>query len=265
MNNFEIHNVLLDVMKESYPNLNKAPFIELINKNMESKHGDYNLKTRRIRIFNLYRETDYIICCAIHELAHYVEHMTTGTTGHQKSFYEIYRKLMETAVRKGYFNYNKMRDAKDVRDIRQQEKYFGAITVSCENVSTNLLKIEVSNCFDFKEQLKQRNYKWDGLSKVWVKTMPEEEALEEVDMLQKMGLSVRSYPANEIKIEAYQLVMLTGKGTYESREFLKENGYRFDSSNKAWAKKVNAKELQRELNLVRNLNLSDVVIKSVGI
>jgi predicted SprT family Zn-dependent metalloprotease len=94
---------------------------------LDSKHGDYTFKTKQIRIFNMINiSREHFVGTAIHELAHHIEYIDKGSTGHSKNFYTIYKRLIDIAVKKDFIKYSIMAKEKliDSSDIRQLEKFF---------------------------------------------------------------------------------------------------------------------------------------------
>lgn len=94
---------------------------------MKSKHGDYYHPTRTIRIFDMVNiPREHFFGTAIHELSHHIEAMDTGTSGHSKNFYTIYKKLIDIAMEKKIVDYKIMKESKiiDSGDITQLERYF---------------------------------------------------------------------------------------------------------------------------------------------
>lgn len=124
----ELKEALNDIVSEYGDNPEYKNFKLLTShKEMKTKHGDYNLENKIIRIYNMVNiSREHFVGTAIHELSHHIENVDTGNSGHSKNFYTIYKKLVDIAIKKGVIDYQQMRNEKviDTSDISQLEKYF---------------------------------------------------------------------------------------------------------------------------------------------
>ena len=80
---FKVKQILSDLIDQTYEGNEKLDaykrfYVELINEERKSFHGDYHIKTHRIRIFNLYRDEAAIVATTIHEVAHHIDAVNRG-------------------------------------------------------------------------------------------------------------------------------------------------------------------------------------------
>lgn len=104
--------------------------LELVAEENVKAHGDYNMKTKHIRIYNaINKSRDHLIATGVHELCHHIEFLVNGNTGHSKNFYKILHEMLGYAmgIEELNFNYKEAKAKKmlDSGDIRTMERYFG--------------------------------------------------------------------------------------------------------------------------------------------
>lgn len=261
---FELRNILLDIMKSTYGDNMKNFYLNFIAEEKKSKHGDYTLSTKIISIYNLSRDSQYTVTTSIHELAHHCEYMLSGTTGHQKSFYEVYKVLLTCAIKKGYISYDIIRQASDVRDIRMLEKHCGYIDAKYDeemDINKNLFRISVKNAFNIKEMLSQNGYNWDGLDQAWYKIIEKNIVTQEEQFIKQLDINV-NYTINEknkATIEAIYTIIVSGK-TFACKDKLYAIGFTFGNIktySKVWYKKIPAKSYDDyllKLNTIKEQN-----------
>ena len=74
LNEYELQRVLKEIAETAFPEKEVWYFkVLIISQESKGKHGDYNLMSKEIRIFNLSRKTAHIIKTTIHELAHHCQ------------------------------------------------------------------------------------------------------------------------------------------------------------------------------------------------
>lgn len=267
----QIHDILLDIAKTSYPDCNIPQFwIDIIPEERRSVHGNYRPSERRIKIYNLSRKTEFIVATTIHELAHHMECTLYGSSGHSKRFYTIYKILLETAVKMGLIKYDEVREVSDARDIRSLERLYGKIEVSYDSEldkKKDLKIIRIHNSYFIKNQLSGRGYKYNGIEQVWYKVIATDSvSLEEEFLLStttKENIEIVS--ANNLTIEAVYYCIV--KGGYDQREVLKKNNYRFRGYNfteNVWVKKIKATVKDEEEKFLISNNITTYKFQGVG-
>lgn len=257
-----IKEILIDIAEKTY---NKKPSyfrIEVIPEERKSFHGDYNPTTKTIRIFNLSRPIEHVISTTIHELAHHIDFSNNGSSGHNKRFYGIFRDLLKTAIKCGYINYSSIKNKKDSLDIVQMEKYYGELIAfydESKNDKKDKCIIKVRKSFNIKNYLSENGFLFNGLEKTWDKTINKTD-LEQVknEILEKdNNVEIIVSDFNTISAEIFYYIIVS-KNTYENKDILSENGYKYKGYNEksnSWVKKINSNKLKEEKKFLNKLGL----------
>lgn len=259
---YDVYTRLKEIVDKTYPNKEIPNFrIEVIAKELKSKYGDYSWKDKKIRILNLSIGANSLVTTALHELSHHCERAMYGSTGHKKEhFYEVFRDLLATGIKIGIINYEEARNAIDGTDIRMLEKYFGKIEDQYDETMDdrkNLSTIKVENSFNIREQLKAREYSYDGMGKFWKKDILNNEVEKEKVYLLSLDnkIVIKVHSATQLVIEAVYYVCIYK--CFEHKDKLKEMGYMFRGYNikkdNPWVKKIKAAELEDEKKLLKDL------------
>lgn len=244
---FQIKVILNDLVNYTYKNSSKLEeyqkfYIELSKKNLMSKHGDYQGKIHRIRIFNLYRADAAIVATTIHELAHHIDYVNRGKSDHGEEFYAEFKKLLYMGLNMGLFSktefLNATKDASDSNKIAKIIKDYQPVDVGYKS---NRKTIEVFNCYEQREILKEKGYGWNKINKAWEKEVCETDTAEETAFLEELGVKWNIRNTAAISFKRKNLI-LAGKGSYDIRDELKSDGFRF-SENKKWEKEGTEEEL----------------------
>lgn len=242
----KIKNILNDLIDYTYPNNEnkekyKKFYVEILDKNLKGRHGDYHPRTHAIRIFNLYRDDAAIMATTIHELTHHVEQIDLGSTGHQKTFYERFQVLLYKALDMKLFSKEEFLSAtKDASDSNKIAKMITDYVPKDADYKKDVKRIEVRNCFDKKDLLKQRGYKWNGINKVWEKEFSETQT--EIVFLEAEALDYAIYEATDIAFRK-QSCIIAKKGSYDYRYNLQADGFTFDAKKRAWKKEGDRDDL----------------------
>ena len=266
---------IIDLAYESEPNMlpkYKAFKFYVINKELSSAGGYYYPKEQKIELFNTSQGPKFLAKAALHELAHHIDFIKHKTTGHQKPFYEEYARLIYASMDLGIltredFDDNWARDKNKVKRI--VEKY---IPHPKKRNTQNKSLIKVYKAYSIKDLLKANHYGWNGLEQVWEKEPDNME--EELNFLAINDVSAGENPNGGayyicadvgMKVNAMVMILASGK-TYENRDILKENGFRYDKEKKQWLMKISAekwKETQDKLkNIQKTKDLQFLVNKS---
>ena len=244
----KIKHVLNDLVDCTYPDSDKKDeykrfYVEMIDKNMKTRHGDYNGMNHHIRIFNLYREDAAVIATTVHELTHHIDFINRGFTDHSKEFYEVFQVLLYKALDMGIFSkeefMNANRDASDSNKIAKMLKDYEPEDTGYKK---DLRNIEVRNGYDKKTLLKERGYHWNGINKVWEKEVALNELESETTFLQSESLEYSVNEATNLSFRKKSYIV-AGKGSYEVRDELKADGFRYDKNTKSWKKEGTQDEI----------------------
>lgn len=241
-----LKDMLCRLLEDTYDSI--KPYINfsisIVPKELKSKHGHYIPNDRKIEIFNLARPPGCTMLTCIHELAHHVEFMDLGETGHKKSFYSRFHGLLLSALSHGFVVPKDLEDdAKDSKDYKKLVGYFGDIEFWDYEVTEEAKKrfVFVFNGYHQREELKQRGYKYFKKSQAWGKEYPNPlYANREAKLLQytfeTMDIGVVSQATTLFTLNYYIAV----PGAYGEKELLKQHGYRWGAYGVkgTWVKKV---------------------------
>lgn len=274
MLSYKIYNLLRDIIRNTYnevdyPN-NKFErfFLDVRAKEMKTIHGRYYTKTKKIEIFNLSRPTEHIVTTAIHEVAHHIDYCLRNETDHTKEFYAVMYNLLISAIGMKIITKEDILSESDSADKDRLEKYFESIEEwEVPNIpyKKEKLVIRVSNCFNIKDDLRKKGYRFSGIEKIWTKELDQEELEEEREWLNKLidMDNVEIDNANKINISAVYYVTISN--SYDHKDYLKELGYIWKGYNikgNSWNKKILANEKKEELSKVEGL--SGIKIKIIS-
>lgn len=246
----KIKNILCDVLDYAYADSDKLEqykrvYVEMINECRKGFHGDYNGVKHYIRVFNLYRDDASIVATTLHELAHHVDYVNRGSTNHGKEFYEVFECLLHTALNMGLFDkeqfLNATRDASDSNKIAKMIADYIPEDISYKK---DVVTIEVRNCYEKKDILKARGgYTWNKVNKTWEKEVTGTELDDEKNFLKNEEFE---FCINEHKSLQFtgKTCIIAGKGSYDVKDKLREEGFFYDAKKKCWKKEVDTKSLQ---------------------
>lgn len=201
---FKVKQILSDLIDQTYEGNEKLDaykrfYVELINEERKSFHGDYHIKTHRIRIFNLYRDEAAIVATTIHEVAHHIDVVNRGTTDHSMYFYQEFFKVLYKALDMGLFSKDDFlkanRDASDCNKIANAIKtYHPKVQAYREGIKY----ICVYNCYEHKDFLKSRGYYWNKVDKSWEKEVDDEMLKEEIEIMEAFHMCYDTHEAKTI-------------------------------------------------------------------
>lgn len=253
----QVRDILLDVAKKAYPEVEHQKFyLKIINEQRKSKHGDWTEphdgKSAVIQVFNLTRGTHDIVKTSLHELGHNTEYSIYGSTGHSKRFYEIYKKLLETAIE---MNVIKLDEINSTRDIDLIRKHHGEIVVTKQQqYKGNVKIIKVKNAFLIKDQLKQMGFGFNSIEKTWDIEIKNEDAASLQESLKLLtaddNIVITDFSDLSVDLQSYIVV---GGETKGIKDNLKENGYYFHAENGicVWIKKVYNSQIEGEIEFLK--------------
>lgn len=236
----QVKNILCDLVDYAYkgnPKIEeyKRFYVEVSDKNRNSFHGDYNERTHHIRIFNTYRDDASIIVTTIHELTHHIDTCNRGTSDHSKEFYAIFEHLLKTGLNMGLFSKEQFfaatADASDSLKVKKMIEDYKPVSVDYKK---DVSVIRVKNCFDIKDNLKDRGYHYNSIEKSWeLETMDisaEERYLKEIkpDVEYDVGTNFMSFQKKNY--------VCAGNGSFDIKDKLKTDGFSFDKNKKIWKK-----------------------------
>lgn len=205
---YRVKILLNDLVEYAYPHspkqkAYKAFYVEYIDKEFKSKHGDYNTKNKHIRIFNLSRTEDQLVVTSIHELAHhinFVNDISHSFEPHGQEFYKVYKKLLFTALDMGLFNkwqfINATADAGDSRKVKRMLEEYRPHPIDYKK---DMKLIQVFRAYEIRKNLQKHGYKYNSVLKSWEKEM--EKPLDEATFLDSIGADYKIVDARSINLK----------------------------------------------------------------
>ncbi len=275
MVNKQIHEMLVAIADEAYPNISHNKFFIVIeNKILKSFHGDWsppnNGKSSVIRVFNLYRGTNDIVKTSIHELAHNTEYSLYKKTGHSKRFYLIYKQLLETAIKLNIVTLSALDDIDSKHDLDMVIKHHGPLNASAEQsmaYKNNMCLIKVNKSFNIKDDLKNLGYSYNSLEKCWCIEIEKNALDEHMIALNKLTSdeNIDVSGCSDLQIKAYGYLIVSGK-TFDIKGELKDNGFLyngFNHSNNVWVKKILIDQMDAEIRFLKEFQGIELSVKNI--
>lgn len=205
---YRVKILLNDLVEYAYPHspkqkAYKAFYVEYIDKEFKSKHGDYNTKNKHIRIFNLSRTEDQLVVTSIHELAHHINFVNDTSHSfepHGQEFYKVYKKLLFTALDMGLFNkwqfINATADAGDSRKVKRMLEEYRPHPIDYKK---DMKLIQVFRAYEIRKNLQKHGYKYNSVLKSWEKET--EKPLDEATFLDSIGADYKIVDARSINLK----------------------------------------------------------------
>lgn len=205
---YRVKILLNDLVEYAYPHspkqkAYKAFYVEYIDKEFKSKHGDYNTKNKHIRIFNLSRTEDQLVVTSIHELAHHINFVNDTSHSfelHGQEFYKVYKKLLFTALDMGLFNkwqfINATADASDSRKVKRMLEEYRPHPIDYKK---DMKLIQVFRAYEIRKNLQKHGYKYNSVLKSWEKET--EKPLDEATFLDSIGADYKIVDARSINLK----------------------------------------------------------------
>lgn len=241
--------------------------ISIIDRHLNSKNGDYDERTQTIRVVNPEDGAERIAKTCLHELAHHIDYVKNGKTGHQKPFYAVYARLIYSAldlhvIEKKDFEAETMHRSRDYSKVQQIIKAY--VPSDQKTKSPDYIVVLVRSSYEQKDTLKEKGFKWDPIERAWsiVAKKDQEEAI--TQYLKTIGCNNYSVSNYGLKIDVQHYVSVTGD-TYPYREILKSHGFRFVPKDKSWIKYHDSRDmLLNELDAIRKeIGNDDVIYRLV--
>lgn len=215
----------------------KKYFIALEDEVRRSMHAKYKIKEKKIIVYNLHRSDAAIAATCIHELAHHIDATNRGVTDHGKNFYRIYQKLLYAALDFGLFDkwefIRANADASDSNKVQEMIKHYSPKPIKSDE---NKIEFIVKNCYNIKDELKERGYHFVGTDKTWRIEVAEDNADSEKVFLEKHSATFDIDNSKKLHIKKDSCCIIAGKGSYDLKDILKNDGFKFHAEDKSWRK-----------------------------
>lgn len=262
---FRIERALNYIIKKTFPDDDDIPYMKLtfMKKDTSSFHGDYNTKTGKARVGNLSRPPVNILVTLLHEAAHHCEYSMTGCTGHQKSFYVIYNRLMRTAIIAGFFSYDMAKTVTDSASMKQLEKYCGPVKevpIPEKRYKKDKCLIYAFDSYRQKDKLAERGYHFNARAKAWELQVDKKDKDNEVAFLKELSPDITVMAADDIMdLTILATVCVTGK-TYQKKDVLASLNFRYmkelpNGEGSGWFKRIRSTqlpELKKAMDILSN-------------
>ena len=180
--------------------------LEITNRMYKSKSGDYNKKTRKIRITQTSSHNNANeVSTALHELAHHLDNCNRKDTDHSKLFYDEFRKLIYSALDLDKISLEEMQEmnrsnsdySKVQKILKEYERKDPIISKS------NNLMYEI-NVFDLAAddpRLIAHGYQYNQRRKTWYRNIAPEAVELEKKLLEMLDLhDIQLKDANTIQM-----------------------------------------------------------------
>ena len=238
-----------DYMRDRYTEFT----LSIYNDVKKSTHGQYQVVTKHIVVYNLYRGKSVVSTC-LHELAHHIDAVQNGRTGHQKPFYLAFRRLIYASLDMGITKKNDFDtvDASDSNKIYRMVEEYIPHPVEYRLPIKNTIRCK--NCYEQRQQLKDNGFRWNSIEQVWERECYDEEA--DRKLMNELGIEEYSIGQQNMYVKAVTYVFARGK-TYNVRELLKAKGFFYNADEKMWLKKSeseNVTKIIEELQKEKALN-----------
>lgn len=257
----EIKNILCDIIDNCYNGCEmidryKKFYVEYVDKTLKTRHGDYCMNNHHIRIFNLYRSNSKIVATTIHELAHHIDYCNRGTTGHGKDFYAVFQQLLYTALDMGIFDSDEFMDSiMDASDSGKIRRMIDEYVPNPVEYKTETKVISCINCFNKKDLLKKRGYRYNNFNKTW--DIDTTDPDQEVSFLEENQIEYEINGYGQIRFMKKRLI-IAAEGSYEAKEGLKKEGFRYNSKKRWWEFEIDENDISEKyyefMNKYPNVN-----------
>lgn len=237
-------------VKKSYKNF-------LINLNKKEIKINEKYESRKIEIYNLWRNESELVNSMIIGLAHHVDYCDRGETDNKAHFISIYKKMLHIALDEDYLIFNDLINSGDYKNIKRIRDVLADYWRKDKAKKT--IKLEVYNCYSIKNFLKERGFMYNKLSRAWETQDDVNEINNVANIILNMNpyVKVRKVPDNKISINIQALVVASGN-TYIYKDILKQEKFYFE--NGYWKKRIYANEYYNEIK-----KLKSILPKSQGI
>lgn len=252
---YRIKRILCDIIDVAFKESSKDDVerykkftLKIVPKELKGSNGCYHSREHLIEIYNPSVGSKHMARCCLHELSHHIDLCQHGTTGHQKPFYAVYKRLIYAALDMGILEKSDFYEKLSVDHAKVLKMLEGYIPHPIDySPAQDGQIIRVYNGYSVKEFLKNSGYFWNNVEQVWEKEV--EDIKTESENLQISGIldkedTIKPYyklQKQDMYIDAVIVIEATGK-TYENREALKKNGFYYSKESKTWRKKIHSSE-----------------------
>ena len=237
----------------------------------KSMLGQYNALNHTIALYGTgNRAKRDIVITFLHELSHHIETMQVGRSGHQKSFYDIHKKLLETAVDYNIITIDdittkSMQDASNSKKLAKMFQNYKKKPIPEGSAMPNVFFLSALRDEPLVDEVvrircqksdanifSSRGYVWNNTRFVWSKRFQEYNSLrQEEDWLKSIGLS--PYNKDDVVYWTKYITLIVEGDTYTWKEALKDMGFLYNSEQKQWTKQTTLEEAKLDIKMLKTL------------
>ena len=253
----DIVNVAFKDEEDALRNKYKRYYLKILVKEKATSSGCYYPDKSLIEIYNPSLGARHLAKCCLHELSHHIDKCKNGETGHQKPFYEVYRKLIYASLDMGILTAVDFDDhfSSDQNKVRKMVSEYIPHPIEYKLPEEAIIKVK--NAFAYKDILKDSGFRWNKIEQTWEKDYSEEDEAflksfgvlsdKETEDLRTAYYLIKD---NNMYIDAVVYIEASGNA-YECREVLKEYHFYFNKELKKWVYKVDAAEKDKMLLILK--------------
>ncbi len=228
-----------EYMRDKYKNFK----LSIYDVARQSSNGKYDYEEKRIMVNNLFRGTGDVVKTCLHELAHHIDYMQNGRSGHQKPFYLAYRRLIYASLDMGItkkYDFDTVGASDSNKVYKMVEEYIPhPVDYRLDTEDT----IRCKNCYEQRQQLKDNGFRWNSIEQVWERECTDKEA--DKKLMDELGIKEYSIGQQNMYVKAIVYIYAKGK-TYDVKEYLKEEkGFFYNADSKLWLKKVESDKVKK--------------------
>ena len=250
------------IIDKTYENLNKENNYKNFKIEFSKKESTKNEKYKDnvLTVFNLYRQEVAIANSCIIALAHHIDFCDRGETKNDKTFLQVYSKLLYKARIFQLLDYVQLINCEDY----ENQKLIKTALEVCwkKNVVLQIYKttiLEVFNSYKIKAFLKENGFRYNSSYQSWDK----EYEIDKVDEITEKLFSLDQAIKLDFRTPHHLVLVFDGYivvegNTFKAKEILKK--YHFGFSNGKWRKKIKANRYLYEKEII-----SAVLPKGLGI
>jgi len=201
----EVRAALWAVARAAFPGARWPRFeLQIIPEENSKRHGDWSVghgPFARIRVYNLSRAFPRIVKTGCHELAHHGDHARRGTTGHDREFYAVYKRLLEAAHEQGVIDLGRINDEIEERDLKALETACGPLVWTPVAAKRGFV-VRVGRGYEARFVLARLGFTLSKVEGCWVAVADDEGAAQSLrDLAVSAGaLEVRVLPAADYEV-----------------------------------------------------------------
>ncbi len=225
-----------DYMRDKY----KGFYLMIDSSNKSSFHGKYKPSSQTITIVNMYRGTGATVATCLHELAHHIDYMKNGVTGHQKPFYLAFRRLIYTSLDMGITQKNDFITTDSSYSNKVKDMIDEYIPHPIKYVPPEEKMIRVKGAYEKRHLLKEFEFSWNSIEQTWEKPLgesPFDNEKKTEAILKSIGIDTYEIAKASLYVDAIVYMCASGN-TYNVKDNLRAAGFYYNADNKVWLKKI---------------------------